>query len=282
MPAARPAAHSEGNVTGTAVTRASLQADLLAAQERAIRLNTRVQQLEKRLSQVLGEQAWRESDLGHAPPEPPTASLYDQLVARANRAAIPAKGTTQTVTGQDIQAATQHFLGISSVTWPPLAAAIKQALGGDATAFTHDADKTILDHVQLQATACLDQSPAATTYTGLARLERLAHKISPHLGGQVESWTNLTGCLGWPAPAHSPAPATPVKHAPPALILESTPQVMSAYPWAFGFAAQLPGSRVLSANGDDYTTYLLSSCVAKYTDNYLVNRALPAAGTLCN
>ncbi|HEX9353745.1 MAG TPA: hypothetical protein VF933_08010 [Streptosporangiaceae bacterium] len=50
--------------TGPAVTRASLQADLLAAHERALRLTTRIQQLEKRLSEALGEQAWRESGLG--------------------------------------------------------------------------------------------------------------------------------------------------------------------------------------------------------------------------
>jgi hypothetical protein len=49
---------------GPAVTRASLQADLLAAHERAIRLNTRIQHLEKRLSQALGDQAWHESGLG--------------------------------------------------------------------------------------------------------------------------------------------------------------------------------------------------------------------------
>ena len=50
--------------TGPAVTRASLQADLLAAHERAARLNARIQQLEKRLSEALGEQTWRESGLG--------------------------------------------------------------------------------------------------------------------------------------------------------------------------------------------------------------------------
>jgi len=50
--------------TGHAVTRASLQADLLAAHERAVRLNTRIQHLEKRLSEALGEQTWRESGLG--------------------------------------------------------------------------------------------------------------------------------------------------------------------------------------------------------------------------
>jgi hypothetical protein len=53
-----------GDRAGPAVTRASLQADLLAAHERAIRLTARVRQLEKRLSEALGNQAWRESGLG--------------------------------------------------------------------------------------------------------------------------------------------------------------------------------------------------------------------------
>jgi chromosome segregation ATPase len=51
-------------VSTTTPTRASLKADLLAAQQRAIRLHTRVRQLEQRLSQLLGEQTWRDSGLG--------------------------------------------------------------------------------------------------------------------------------------------------------------------------------------------------------------------------
>ncbi|MFL6145154.1 MAG: hypothetical protein ACJ72N_25230 [Labedaea sp.] len=61
--AAEPLATAD---TGPAVTRASLQADLLAAHERAARLKTRVQHLEKGLSDAFGEQAWRESGLGTA------------------------------------------------------------------------------------------------------------------------------------------------------------------------------------------------------------------------
>ena len=49
---------------GPAVSRASLQADLTNAQQRAVRLAARVHQLEHRLSEVLGEQAWHESGLG--------------------------------------------------------------------------------------------------------------------------------------------------------------------------------------------------------------------------
>ena len=59
---AAPPAAGDGN--GPGVSRASLQTDLLAAGERAARLHSRVRQLEKRLSEALGEQAWRESGLG--------------------------------------------------------------------------------------------------------------------------------------------------------------------------------------------------------------------------
>lgn len=67
---------SAGNGTGPAVTRASLQADLLAAHERAVRLQTRIQHLEKRLSEALGEKTWRESGLG-APTD--IDALHEQI-----------------------------------------------------------------------------------------------------------------------------------------------------------------------------------------------------------
>ncbi|HET8659184.1 MAG TPA: DUF6262 family protein [Micromonosporaceae bacterium] len=62
---------------GPVVSRASLQADLLAAHERAARQATRIQQLEKRLSEALGEQAWRQSGLG-APDD--TDALKQRIV----------------------------------------------------------------------------------------------------------------------------------------------------------------------------------------------------------
>jgi chromosome segregation ATPase len=46
------------------VSRASLQSDLAAAQQRAGRLAAQVQLLERRLSDLLGEETWRESGLG--------------------------------------------------------------------------------------------------------------------------------------------------------------------------------------------------------------------------
>ena len=46
-------------------------------------------------------------------------------------------------------------------------------------------------------------------------------------------------------------------------------------------AAQLPGSIVLSRDGDDYSMFLLSQCVRDATNKYLTARVLPAPGTTC-
>ncbi len=63
--AAEPPASPAG---GPAVSRASLSADLAAAPERAARLTQHNRQLQQRLSELLGEQAWHQSGLG-APPD---------------------------------------------------------------------------------------------------------------------------------------------------------------------------------------------------------------------
>jgi hypothetical protein len=49
---------------GPMVSRASLQADLANAQGQVTRQAARIRQLETKLSELLGEQAWRESGLG--------------------------------------------------------------------------------------------------------------------------------------------------------------------------------------------------------------------------
>jgi chromosome segregation ATPase len=57
----RPAAAENG---GPLASRASLQADLANAQGQIGRQAARIRQLEAKLSQMLGDQAWRESGLG--------------------------------------------------------------------------------------------------------------------------------------------------------------------------------------------------------------------------
>ncbi|GAB3950295.1 DUF6262 family protein [Streptomyces sparsus] len=53
-----------GSAGVSPVSRASLQTDLANAQARNTRLAAQVQQLQRRLSEAMGEQVWRESGLG--------------------------------------------------------------------------------------------------------------------------------------------------------------------------------------------------------------------------
>jgi hypothetical protein len=89
-----------GDPAGPAVTRASLQADLLAAHERAVRLNARVRQLEKRLSETLGDQAWRESGLG----TPADIDALSQKITHLEQQAIDLRLQLEEQ-GQDLTAA---------------------------------------------------------------------------------------------------------------------------------------------------------------------------------
>ncbi len=59
-------AEPSGSTARSLVSRGSLQTDLANAHERNSRLQARVQHLERRLSEVMGEQVWRESGLGAA------------------------------------------------------------------------------------------------------------------------------------------------------------------------------------------------------------------------
>ena len=53
--------------SGVSVTNASLRADLVNAQQRIARMAAHNRQLERKLSETLGQQAWLESGLGAAP-----------------------------------------------------------------------------------------------------------------------------------------------------------------------------------------------------------------------
>ncbi len=89
-----------GGSAGPAVTCASLQADLLAAHERCVRLNARVRQLEKRLSEALGDQAWRESGLG----APADTDALSQQITHLEQQAIDLRLQLEEQ-GQDLDAA---------------------------------------------------------------------------------------------------------------------------------------------------------------------------------
>jgi hypothetical protein len=206
---------------------------------------------------------------------------YDALVARAERDPIPVgDGTHRPVTGEDIRIATQNNMNISFIQWPKLAEAIVKAQNGDGAGFTVERDRTF-DPVQAQAQACLDMARPVRTFQQVTWMRKRLAAISPHLGGAVSSWTSYAGCIGSPVRPRPVDGGGRVHGAPPALVVQSTHQAMALHSEGRALAAQLPGSVVLSREGDDYSMFLVSQCVRDATNRYLTDLVLPEPGTVC-
>ena len=211
--------------------------------------------------------------------------MYDHLIATANKKPIPAPALHTTVTGTEIQAATQGMLTFKEPLepgipdgWAAFSQMIAKAVHGDASAFApDDADPSILEE---QAVECLDFTSAGS-YPALANEELMGRELAPHLQGVTQTLSIDAGCLGSAAqPVDPPAPAH-VTGAPPILLVNSAHDPETSYLWAQGVAAQIPGSVLLTRDGDGHSSYFDSTCANQAMDSYLLHDMLPKQGTIC-
>jgi pimeloyl-ACP methyl ester carboxylesterase len=224
--------------------------------------------------------------------------LFDDLVAKADRTPIPAplcvqKSTCRpSVTGADIRLAAQNLLlfadpieYIADEGRNALAIALQQAEAGDASTFSPliatAPSGDGLNGSQI-AIECLDWQTPVRTFADLQRLQRLGRSVAPRLGGASQSWTILTGCIGWPAPVVNPPQPIVVRHAPRILITNATHDPSTAYPWALKLHRDLPSSVLVTRDGDGHTSYLADgvSHTRDAIDNYLATGRTPPPGTV--
>ncbi|WP_079197424.1 alpha/beta hydrolase [Streptomyces sp. CB03911] len=216
--------------------------------------------------------------------------LFDDLVAAADRAPIPApacvpSGTCRpSVTGEDLRLNLQGML-LFPARQGELALALQQARNGDASAFspplaTGPSDGEV--NGSAIAIECLDWPTPIRSLADLQRLQRLGRTVAPRLGGASQSWTILTGCIGWPAPVTNPPRPAAVRHAPPILITNATHDPSTAYPWAVHLAHELPSSVLVTREGDGHTSYLARGAARTRDaiDSYLLTGRTPPPGTV--
>jgi pimeloyl-ACP methyl ester carboxylesterase len=197
---------------------------------------------------------------------------YDDLVARASRNPIPALSAGHAVTGAEIRVGTQVLLLSPALDWPDLAQAIVAAENGDAHTFAAEAETSPAQ----QVIECQDFATTATSYAAVAKARAAAVRVSPHLGGLIQSWTGFTGCAGWPVAPANPQHPLRVTGNPPMLYVNSRHDPATSYLWATHVQASVPRSALLTYEGDGHTSYLVSSCVSAAVDAYLLTATLPA------
>lgn len=174
----------------------------------------------------------------------------------------------------------------SDQSWPFLAQSIATALSGDgsdlaAAAFSFEGLQNNGQFADLvaanTATNCLDQ-PYPRVLAPYESLASQLSKVSPDFGAAM-AWGDLS-CAYWPLPAQGrAAPASsPIGHS--LLLIGSTDDPATPYPWAVAVSKQL-GARLLTRDGPGHTGYLYSTCIQNWADRYLVTKRLPPAGTVC-
>lgn len=198
----------------------------------------------------------------------------------------PMYGGTQQVT---VGLAATAVLGslYAQDAWPYLAQAISQGLQGDgsslaALAYLQDGLQTNGQFSNLAAanTAinCVDR-PYPKQISFYQRLAAKLAKTDPNFGA-YSAWSDL-GCALWPIPAQGQPAPVKIKGAPPILLIGSTGDPATPYPWAREVAKQIPKSRLLTRDGPGHTGYLYSTCVQRWADQYLQTLQLPPRGSVC-
>jgi pimeloyl-ACP methyl ester carboxylesterase len=215
--------------------------------------------------------------------------IWDDLIAAANRSPIPASNVGRGVTGEEIQNFTDdNYLIFKRPTafgpdsWLSIGPAIVKALNGDASDFAYPIGEPPTNPFYGErAIECLDWPVQARTFAELTGRITIARIISPHLGGAAQTGRIISSCLGWPRPKTDPRHFLDINGAPPSLIVNATHDPSTSYVWALSMQAQIPGSVLLTRDGDGHTSYLSSSCAQEAIDRYLIERVLPDPGTVC-
>lgn len=175
----------------------------------------------------------------------------------------------------------------SKDAWPTLAASLALAKAGDGSLMLLIADpyrgrkpngSYSNEQDAYTANTCLD-FPAPTnvaTYTGWAKT---FEATAPHFADLV-AYNDLS-CAFWPVAAErTPGPVN-APGAPPIVVVGTTGDPATPYPWAVALAKELDSGVLITRRGEGHTAYQSSTCVQRAVDLYLVDLTVPRKGLTC-
>ncbi|MGW7370126.1 alpha/beta hydrolase [Streptomyces sp. NPDC054841] len=203
----------------------------------------------------------------------------DELLAQLDRTPLPA-GEAGILDKDTATAAISTGL-YSKELWPLLRAALGQALAGNgADLALFNAPDASFSGQAFAAIECLDLPPAVTSAEQVQAEMPSFRQASPVFGEQA-AW-NALNCADWPAKPVGTPHAVNAPGTPPILVVGTTRDPATPYPWAQGLAEQLDSGVLLTRDGDGHSGYIMGSpCVDDAVDTYLLDGRAPADGTRC-
>ncbi|MGW1072432.1 alpha/beta hydrolase [Streptomyces sp. NPDC002537] len=131
------------------------------------------------------------------------------------------------------------------------------------------------------AVNCLDLPPAFRGPDDVREALPDFRKASPVFGPTL-AWSALT-CAYWHVPAAGRPHRIPARGAAPILVVGTTRDPATPYPWARSLASQLDSGRLLTYDGDGHTAYTRgSACIDTAINNYLLTATPPPASQKCS
>lgn len=220
------------------------------------------------------------------------SSAYDGLVARAERAPIPApryEADPRPVGGDDIRIATTTLL-YSKQLWGILGAGLAQAAAGDASLL-----RLVVD-LSYNRENDGSYSPGSDQFFAISGAERhWPRDIDVYLEKGAESWAAFphfwanTGYSEvhwglWPVRDEDAyeGPFTVPASSPSPLVVATTYDPATPYNGGVRTVRELGNARLVTMEGDGHGAYPAgSACVNAAVESYLVALTLPAEGLVC-
>lgn len=181
------------------------------------------------------------------------------------------------------------FAMYSQTFWPDLKSALTAAYAGDGSQLLAMADAyndRTNGHYQDNSTEanyavnCIDHPDEATSVAQIEADLPAYEKAAPFFGEMVD-WSGLP-CAYWGAPATGAPKKITAQGTGPILVVGTTRDPATPYPWAQGLAKQLANGHLLTMNGDGHTAYLRgSTCIDTAVDKYFLAGTVPPAGLVC-
>ena len=174
-------------------------------------------------------------------------------------------------------------------SWPDLDRALASLDSGDGSQMLAFADNfnernddgTYSSAVNgaLDATDCIDAPRATSEISAYDQLGPDLVKASPLFGPMLQY--SALHCAYWPVDGRGLEQPS-IKGVPPILLIGATGDPVTPYDWAKQMNSEIPGSVLLTRDGNGHTSYGITDCIDSAADRYLLNLALPAPHTVCS
>ncbi|MGF1663258.1 MAG: alpha/beta hydrolase [Kineosporiaceae bacterium] len=131
----------------------------------------------------------------------------------------------------------------------------------------------------MPAVSCLDVDPDAPEEDPV-EVQRALEAAAPEVGPLFDS--RFDPCEDWPVPARG-LPEIAPEGLPRVLVIGTTRDPATPYEWSQRLSEALPGSVLLTFDGDGHTAYLQTGagCVDEIVDEFLLDGSMPPPGTTC-